>query len=61
MWVWWIAAGDLVKSLWHGNPAEILLAAYLVVPFVLAAALSLLGLVLELAAAPTGAPTTEPI
>jgi putative peptide zinc metalloprotease protein len=53
LWVWWIAAGDLVRSLWHGNWVEILLAGYLVIPFVLAAVLSTVGLILELVAKPT--------
>lgn len=52
-WVWWIAAGDLIRSLWNGNVVEILMAGYLVIPFVLAAVLSTVGLVLELIATPT--------
>lgn len=58
LWVWWLAAGDLVRSLWDGNVVEILMAGYLVIPFVAAAVLSTVGLVLELVAAPTR-PATE--
>ena len=31
-WVWWLAAGELITSLFAGNPAEILLGLYVVLP-----------------------------
>jgi len=61
LWVWWIAAGDLVRSLWHGNAVEMLLAGYMVIPLVLAAVLSTVGLILEMVAAPSApSPTGVP-
>ena len=45
--MWWLAAGDLITSLFEGNPAEILLGLYVVVPFAMAVVLSTVGLVLE--------------
>jgi len=52
-WVWWLAAGDLIRSLFSGNPAEILLGLYVVVPFAIGAVLSTVGLVLEVVAKPS--------
>lgn len=47
-WVWWLAAGDLVKALFSGNAAEILLGLYVVMPVIVAALLSAVGLLMEL-------------
>lgn len=54
-WVWWLAAGDLVRSLFSGNVVEILLGLYILVPFAIAVACSTLGLALELLAKPAKA------
>jgi hypothetical protein len=45
--VWWFAAGDLVRALFAGNPAEIVIGTVLVGPFVLSLLASTVGLVLE--------------
>ncbi|MDA2889878.1 hypothetical protein PDG61_03045 [Mycolicibacterium sp. BiH015] len=55
-WAWWLAAGDLVSSLFGGNVIEILLGLYLVVPVAMAALFSGIGLALELT---SKAPATE--
>lgn len=54
-WVWWLAAGDMIKALLGGSIAEILLGLYVVVPVAIAALLSMIGLALELIAKPTAA------
>jgi putative peptide zinc metalloprotease protein len=54
-WVWWLAAGDMIKALFAGNPAEILLGLYVVVPVALAALFSAIGLALEFVSKPTAA------
>ena len=46
--MWWLAAGDLIKSLLSGNLVEILLGLYILVPLAIAALFSLIGLLLEL-------------
>ena len=51
-WVWWLAVGDLLLALIGGNPAEIALGLYVVVPFVLGVVFSLIGLTLELVVKP---------
>jgi hypothetical protein len=51
-WVWWLAAGDLITSLFEGSPAEILLGLYVVVPFAMAVVLSTVGLALEVLVKP---------
>lgn len=53
-WVWWLAVADLVGSLFGGNPAEILLGLYVVVPFALSIVFSTIGLLLELVTRPSG-------
>jgi hypothetical protein len=58
-WIWWLAAGDLVKSLLAGNPAEILLGLYVVVPVALAVLFSAIGLGFELFVRPSAARTQE--
>ncbi len=55
-WVWWLAAGDLLKALFGGNPAEVLLALYVVIPFAAGVLFSGIGLVVELLARPVAAP-----
>jgi hypothetical protein len=52
-WVWWLAAGDLIQALFSGNPAEVLLGLYVVIPVALAALFSAIGLVLEFVAKPS--------
>ena len=52
-WVWWLAAGDLIKALFSGNPAEVLLGLYVVIPVALAALFSAIGLALEFVAKPS--------
>jgi hypothetical protein len=52
-WVWWLAAGDMIKALLGGNPVEMLLGLYVVVPVALAALFSAVGLAVEFAAKPT--------
>ena len=51
-WVWWLAAGELITSLFDGNPAEVLLGLYVVVPFGIAVVLSTVGLLLEVLVKP---------
>jgi len=51
-WVWWLAAGELIASLFAGNPAEILLGLYVVLPVGIAVVLSTVGLLLEVLAKP---------
>ena len=51
-WVWWLAAGELITSLFAGNPAEILLGLYVVLPVGIAVVLSTVGLLLEVLAKP---------
>jgi putative peptide zinc metalloprotease protein len=45
--VWWLAAGDMITALFAGNPAEILLGLYVIVPVALAALFSGIGLSFE--------------
>ncbi len=52
-WLWWLAAGELIRALFTGNPAEILLGLYVVVPFALGAIFSTVGLVIEVVAKPS--------
>jgi putative peptide zinc metalloprotease protein len=47
-WIWWLAAGDLVKSLFSGNLVEMLLGLYIVIPLAMAAMFSGIGLLQEL-------------
>jgi putative peptide zinc metalloprotease protein len=49
-WVWWLAAGDLIKSLLSGNPVEILLGLYILVPLAIGVLFSTTGLLLEMLA-----------
>ena len=51
-WVWWLAAGELITSLFAGNLAEILLGLYVVLPVGIAVVLSTVGLLLEVLAKP---------
>jgi len=53
-YVWWLAAGDLIRSLFAGNPAEVLLGLYVVVPVAVGVLFSTIGLVLEVLAKPQG-------
>lgn len=46
-WVWWLAAGDLVRALLSGNAVEMLLGLYILVPVALAALCSTVGLARE--------------
>lgn len=55
-WVWWLAAGDLVRSLLSGNVVEIMLGLYILVPFALAALFSAVGLAREFPLKPRKAP-----
>ncbi|MHA4855048.1 hypothetical protein L1080_036920 [Rhodococcus sp. MSC1_016] len=48
--VWWWVIGDLLRALFTGNPAEILIGVYLVGPFLLGLLFSIVGLVIEVAA-----------
>ena len=52
-WVWWLAAGELITSLFQGNPAEVLLGLYVIVPFGIAVVFSTVGLSLEVLAKPS--------
>ncbi|PJE22174.1 MAG: hypothetical protein CK431_17890 [Mycobacterium sp.] len=58
-WIWWLAAGDLVKSLLSGNPIEMMLGLYLVLPLALAVLFSGAGLLLETLARPSRRQTTS--
>jgi hypothetical protein len=59
-WVWWLAAGDMIKALLGGSLVEMLLGLYVVVPVALAAVFSAIGLAVEFAAKPTaGEPDHE--
>ena len=52
-WVWWSAAGELITSLFQGNPAEVLLGLYVVLPVGIAVVFSTVGLSLEVLAKPS--------
>ena len=52
-WVWWLAAGELITSLFQGNPAEVLLGLYVVLPVGIAVVFSTVGLSLEVLAKPS--------
>lgn len=52
-WVWWLAAGELITSLFQGNPAEVLLGLYVVLPVGIAVLFSVVGLSLEILAKPS--------
>ena len=54
-WVWWLAAGDMIKALFGGSLVEMLLGLYVVVPVALAAVFSAIGLTVELITKPTAA------
>jgi hypothetical protein len=54
-WIWWSAASGLITALFDGNPAEVLLGLYVVVPFALALLFSIVGLIGEMVAAPSAA------
>lgn len=59
-WFWWLAAGDLVTALFTGNVIEMLLGLYIIVPLVLAAVFSMIGLAVEMASKPsTSAGTSD--
>ncbi|GAF45567.1 hypothetical protein [Rhodococcus wratislaviensis] len=47
--VWWWVIGDLLRALFTGNPAEIVIGVYLVGPFLLGILFSIVGLVIEVA------------
>ena len=52
-WVWWLAAGELITSLFQGNPAEVLLGLYVVLPVGIAVVFSTVGLSLEVLVKPS--------
>jgi putative peptide zinc metalloprotease protein len=56
-WVWWLAAGDLIRSLFSGSLMEMILGLYILVPFAIAVLCSTIGLALELLTKPATAPT----
>lgn len=52
IWIWWLAAADLILALLGGGLVDILLGIYVVVPVLLGAILSAVGLVIDLVARP---------
>jgi DNA-directed RNA polymerase specialized sigma24 family protein len=55
-WVWWLAAGDLIRALFSGNLIEMLLGLYILVPLAIGVLFSTVGLGLEMIASSQSSP-----